>query len=327
MALFADGGFLTDVAALIAALGTVLTAATAAAALWFKIKYGAERTKREEADSKRAAAEDETRTLLKRVADHLEGLIDRKSEAAPSTADIIADLDLLEGRGEETGGGDRLTEAGLRVKASGVGKDYVGNRLGTQAAAINAALTERPQTAEAVAERAGLKDNVGRVRDHLKWLQKKGLAEKEGGGYRLTAEGVKVQAGTAAVPPPGEDDAVNQLPDDLKRVYLELKRRVTAFGPDIQTYATTNNLIFRAAMNFAEITLRKRDGALRILVRPEGFDIEEGKSAQVLGVNVTRVPDTHLWTLNHLFMVDGNSDLHAVTKLLRQSYEAVRAWG
>jgi serine/threonine protein kinase len=121
----------------------------------------------------------------------------------------------------------------------------------------------------------------------------------------------------------GEQEAIERLPSGLQRVYLELKRRVSAFGSDVQTYATRANLIFKAAKNFALITLRSREGALRFLVRPEGFSIPESQSAQVHGLTVTRVPDSHEWALNHEFKVSDSTDLDAVARLLRQSYEAV----
>jgi hypothetical protein len=50
-----------------------------------------------------------------RVKGLLEGLIERPNDVAPSTTEVIADLDLLAGCGEGTSA-DRLTEEGERVK-------------------------------------------------------------------------------------------------------------------------------------------------------------------------------------------------------------------
>jgi hypothetical protein len=130
------------------------------------------------------------------------------------------------------------------------------------------------------------------------------------------------QASRAEPVTPTEEEAVERLPDDLRKVYRELLRRAKLLGQDVDSYATRRNLIFKATRNFAEITLRRREGCLTFSVRPEGFFIEPGQSADVLGLTVTRVPDSFGWTLNHWFKVNSNSDMDAVTQLLHQSYEA-----
>ena len=73
-----------------------------------------------------------------------------------------------------------------------------------------------------------------------------------------------------SVDTPTEEEATEQLPNDLKAVYLELQKRVSAFGTNVTTYATANNLIFRANKVFAEIPFRGRKNSLIFRVRPEG---------------------------------------------------------
>ncbi len=122
-----------------------------------------------------------------------------------------------------------------------------------------------------------------------------------------------------------EEETIEDLPDGLREIYLELKQRASRFGPDVQTIITkSGSLIFRANKNFAEIYAQSREMCLRFNVRPEGFQIPENRSAQIHGVTVTRVPDSHGWTLSHWFKVNRDSDLDAVTQLLRQSYDAVQ---
>lgn len=125
--------------------------------------------------------------------------------------------------------------------------------------------------------------------------------------------------------PPSEQEVAERLPEKLKKIYLELKERVSQFGEDVQATATTYNrrLIFKGANNFAEFHFRSRENCFRVYVRPEGFNIPQKQSAQVNGLTVTRVPDTHMWTLNHWFKVNGSSDLDAVTDLLHRSYKSV----
>jgi predicted ArsR family transcriptional regulator len=62
-------------------------------------------------------------------------------------------------------------------------RDRFGNRVGTQAAVINAALTSKPQTAAQVAEATGL--NAGRIASHFKWLLERGHVVKTDAGYAV----------------------------------------------------------------------------------------------------------------------------------------------
>jgi hypothetical protein len=124
---------------------------------------------------------------------------------------------------------------------------------------------------------------------------------------------------------PTENEHINALPPDLQRVYLEMRKRALAFGPHVEVYTTRKNLVFKAGKMFAEIQRKK--GCLRVLIRPEGFNIPENTSARVHGVTVTRVPDKYRWTVNHKLEVDGTSPMDGMDKLLRQSYDAVVAGG
>jgi hypothetical protein len=62
-------------------------------------------------------------------------------------------------------------------------RDRFGNRVGTQAAVINAALTAKPQTAAQVAETTGL--NAGRIASHFKWLLDREHVVKTADGYAV----------------------------------------------------------------------------------------------------------------------------------------------
>jgi hypothetical protein len=67
----------------------------------------------------------------------------------------------------------------VKVKAAkDTPRDKYGNREGSQAAAINACLSKKPTTLQAIAETTGYK--LQRVKDHFKWLEKHGYAERVG---------------------------------------------------------------------------------------------------------------------------------------------------
>ncbi|MCX7419617.1 MAG: hypothetical protein NT013_08770 [Planctomycetia bacterium] len=123
---------------------------------------------------------------------------------------------------------------------------------------------------------------------------------------------------------PTEDAAVERLPDGLKNVYREIKKRVLLFGEDVTTYATQVMFNFKSARcKFAEVTHASRENKFVINVRPEGFHIAENESDVVHGLSVKRLPDKHKWATNHQFVVTETTELDSVEKLLRQSYNGV----
>lgn len=124
----------------------------------------------------------------------------------------------------------------------------------------------------------------------------------------------------SAVQLPTEDALVEQLADGLKKVYLTIKQRVLSFGEDVTTYATQSTLNFKGTRMFAYLVPASKGSKFVVYVRPEGFHIAESASELVDGLLVKRVPDNHGWSTNHRFDVTETTDLDAVEKLLRQSY-------
>lgn len=128
------------------------------------------------------------------------------------------------------------------------------------------------------------------------------------------------------LPPNTWEEAIERLPDGLKKALQAIKQRVLTFGDDVDTYTTRANFIFQATRVFAEISQvpKAKRTRLPIRVRPEGFNIPENETAVVHGLSVKRVPDSYLWTVNHEFELTESTDLDAVMKLLRQSYDGAR---
>ena len=72
-----------------------------------------------------------------------------------------------------------------KKKTSGAGKDELGCRVGSQAGKINACLSKKGKSLEAIAKESGLSET--RCRNHLKWMvETKGLVQQDAkGNYRL----------------------------------------------------------------------------------------------------------------------------------------------
>ena len=65
-----------------------------------------------------------------------------------------------------------------------VERDGFGSKPTTQSGMINAAMTTKPQTVEAIATKTGL--SKSRVRNHMKWLADRDHVTKVEDGYKLT---------------------------------------------------------------------------------------------------------------------------------------------
>ncbi len=76
---------------------------------------------------------------------------------------------------------DMPTAAAEPTKCEPAAKDTLGCRVGSQSAAINAAITNKPQTVAALAEAAGC--TAARVRNHLRYLLAKELIVETDEGY------------------------------------------------------------------------------------------------------------------------------------------------
>jgi hypothetical protein len=122
-----------------------------------------------------------------------------------------------------------------------------------------------------------------------------------------------------------EQEAIDELREDSRKLYLEMKTRATAFGPDVETYATPQYLAFKAGKKFAEIA--ERETCLSVLIRRDAFPIPEKAKEEVLGLTAYRYPNSHGWSCSIEFKVDGSSLMGSVESLLRQSYRTVAVKG
>jgi hypothetical protein len=76
---------------------------------------------------------------------------------------------------------ETTTAAAEPTKREPAAKDGMGCRVGSQSAAINAAITNKPQTVATLAEAAGC--TAARVRNHLRYLLAKELIVETDEGY------------------------------------------------------------------------------------------------------------------------------------------------
>lgn len=128
----------------------------------------------------------------------------------------------------------------------------------------------------------------------------------------------------SAVAALSEDEAIRLLPDGIREAYTSIRKKTEDFGSDVSIYMTRVGFTFKAKRVFSENPQVKRTAKLTVRIRPEGFRIDENETCDVDGIVVKRVPDKYLWTVNHQFEVTPESNIDAVVKLLRRSYEGAR---
>jgi hypothetical protein len=119
-----------------------------------------------------------------------------------------------------------------------------------------------------------------------------------------------------------EADYVRGMNATVRPIWDRVRERVIKFGG--VTIGANENYIKLVVngRNFAEVA--KRKDRLRILVRPEGHDLERGGTIIENGLRLWRQPATSAWTIDVNFEVTLDTDLDVVEAMLRMSYDAVR---
>lgn len=113
------------------------------------------------------------------------------------------------------------------------------------------------------------------------------------------------------------------LHEAARGVYAALRTRLPELGDDVVVGGTPQYIKFMVnGGNFAEVQSRK--SGLYILVHPNGHNLEPGTTAVENGLRLRRVPATSGWTLDVGVDVGPDTDLDAVVRTLRKSYEKVK---
>jgi predicted transport protein len=111
-----------------------------------------------------------------------------------------------------------------------------------------------------------------------------------------------------------------------RAAYDQMRSRLAEVGDDVEVGVTPQYVkLMVKGSNFAEVQGRKK--GLYILVHPNGHNLEPGEKAIEDSLDLKRVHASAGWTLNVGIYVDPETDMDAVIRALRKSYEAVKQRG
>lgn len=99
----------------------------------------------------------------------------------------------------------------------------------------------------------------------------------------------------------------------IQALFRDLRARIFKIGGEIIEKAHSNIAYAVNGRNFIEMWIQKQ--RLRILLRPREYSDPKGI--------ITRVPETHRWTLDRQFYLENPADLDYAMDLIRQSYDDV----
>jgi predicted transport protein len=99
---------------------------------------------------------------------------------------------------------------------------------------------------------------------------------------------------------------------DIQKIFDELRARILPIGADIVERAVKGYIGYRASKNFAEVHIRKSVIALSL----RGV-VDDPQS------RVTKVPDSHGWSLNQQVTLGSVADVDYVIRLIKLSYSDV----
>jgi predicted transport protein len=100
---------------------------------------------------------------------------------------------------------------------------------------------------------------------------------------------------------------------EIQALFDDLRSRILTLGPQVIERAVQPYIAYRAAKNFVEVHIQK--AAIRMYLRPIDYNDPEGR--------VTKVPESHNWTLDRQINLSRPSDLDYVMGLIEQSYNNV----
>jgi predicted transport protein len=100
---------------------------------------------------------------------------------------------------------------------------------------------------------------------------------------------------------------------EIQELFEELRSLIKALGPQVVERPRQIYIGYRAAKNFAEVHIQK--SAIRIDLRPIKYEDPQKR--------VTKVPETHNWTLDRQTLISSPGDLDYVMNLVEQSYNDV----
>jgi hypothetical protein len=123
--------------------------------------------------------------------------------------------------------------------------------------------------------------------------------------------------------PSSEKQRLGEMSELSLRLYRSVRKTVLTFGDDVGIGASGKYIkLMVAGANFAEVARRKF--GLQLTVHSDSHRLAPGTSASEDGLHLKRQPATAGWTLDVQFDVRNDTDLNAVGRALRASYQAVK---
>ncbi|AIS31108.1 DUF5655 domain-containing protein [Methanobacterium formicicum] len=111
-----------------------------------------------------------------------------------------------------------------------------------------------------------------------------------------------------------EEDHLENLSDNTKEKYDELKERIYALGDNVEVKPTKLYIAFKSNTNFCDITLQRNKMKLWLNVRKNTLDDPRGMARDVSNVG-------HWGNGDYEVILNSESDLDYLMTLIRQSYE------
>lgn len=116
-----------------------------------------------------------------------EEVADEEAEAASDEDDSVAAKPKKKGKAPAKEKAPKpAKEKAPKAPKKEVEKDFLGNKVGSGAAAMNACLSDKPRSVDSIAKETGLEN--GRVSYHMSWLAKRGKTVKTDTGWKLAAK-------------------------------------------------------------------------------------------------------------------------------------------
>jgi len=110
---------------------------------------------------------------------------------------------------------------------------------------------------------------------------------------------------------PGLDIHLNKSELFVRELFFDLQERILLLDENIQRKINSNYISYKVSKIFAEVHLQKNK--ILIYLRPIDYN----------DIRVSKVPDTHNWTLDRRLYLNNNSEMDFVITMIEKSYNDV----
>lgn len=135
---------------------------------------------------------------------------------------------------------------------------------------------------------------------------------------------MKLKIKREAKSPKTVEEHLNDIPDDLKKLFWDINNKILDISSEIERYTTNSEVIYKTSFNIAYLSIQKQKKCLRYLLRTENDYLKDPKHL------TKKIPKTHGYgKISRILYVypskiDKDYSIEDILDLISQSYNTTQ---